>query len=235
VQSLVQARVDRLAAEHKEALQAASVLGQRFAAGALAHLLGGMDRVPEFLMGDRLIWRRGDAFSFAHALIRDAIYDSLLKSRRRAMHRRAADWYADRDPVLYAEHLEHASDPQAAQAYLAAARSQAAEYRHEHALRLVERGLAVACKNADASALAYLQGDLLRDSGSLLSAAAAYEKALNAADDFCPEVSGRDWARFRQTGDRRSGRSFCRSGASRARGCNSGAAGRASTDPLPAR
>jgi tetratricopeptide (TPR) repeat protein len=183
VQSLVQAQIDRLAPEHKEALQASAVLGPCFEAGALAHLLGGMDHVPEFSTADRLIWRRGDAFLFAHALIRDAIYDSLLKSRRRAMHRCASDWYADRDPVLYAEHLEHADDAHAAQAYLAAARSQAAEYRHEHALRLVERGLAVACKNADVFALADLKGDLLRDFGSMPAAAAAYQQALDAAGD----------------------------------------------------
>ena len=181
VQSLVQEQIDRLAPEHKEALQACSVLGQRSEAGALTHLLGGY--APDFLTADRLVRRRGDAFWFAHALIRDAIYDSLLKSRRRAMHRRAADWYADRDPVLYAEHLDHADDPKASQAYLAAARSQAAEYRHEHALRLVERGLAIARKNADAFALAYLEGDLLRDSGSMPAAATAYQKALDATTD----------------------------------------------------
>ena len=33
-------------------------------------------------------------YLFAHALIRDAIYDTLLTSRRRKLHRRAADWYA---------------------------------------------------------------------------------------------------------------------------------------------
>ena len=183
VQSLVQARVDRLAPADKEALQAGSVLGQRFEAGALAHMLGRTDYVPEFLTADRLVRWRGDAFLFAHALIRDAIYDSLLKSRRRTMHRRAADWYADRDPVLYAEHLDHADDPQAAQAYLAAARSQAAEYRHEHALHLVERGLAVTHENADAFALACLQGKLLHDCGSMPAAGSAYRKALDSAGD----------------------------------------------------
>ena len=50
-------------------------------------------------------------FLFAHALIRDAIYDTLVRSRRRELHRRAADWYAERDPVLRAEHLERAEEP----------------------------------------------------------------------------------------------------------------------------
>jgi hypothetical protein len=59
---------------------------------------------------------------------------------RYATQRGAAGWYASRDPVLRAEHLERAEDPEAARAFLAWARSQTAEYRQEVALRLVERG-----------------------------------------------------------------------------------------------
>jgi len=46
IQSLVQERIDRLAAADKTAVQAASVLGQRFAGSALAYLLDRLDYVP---------------------------------------------------------------------------------------------------------------------------------------------------------------------------------------------
>jgi predicted ATPase len=148
IQSLVQERIDRLDPANKAAVQAASVLGQRFANSTLGFLLDRADYVPERLVSRLLVRPQqasGDVFLFIHVLIRDAIYDTLLRSRRRALHRRAAEWYADRDPVLCAEHLDRAEDTAAARAYLAAARSQAAEYRQEAALQLVERGLAFEC------------------------------------------------------------------------------------------
>jgi class 3 adenylate cyclase/tetratricopeptide (TPR) repeat protein len=186
VQSLVQARIDRLDPTDKEAAQAASVLGQRFAGVALLHLLDKTDYQPGRLVS-RLLVRpqqgNDEVFLFTHALIRDAIYDTLLRSRRRELHRRAAEWYADRDPVLRAEHLERAEDPEAARALLAAARSEAAEYRQETALRLVERGLAVAGDPADRFALMCLQGEILHDLGAMAEAGRAWQAALDAAAD----------------------------------------------------
>lgn len=186
VQSLVQARIDRLDPTDKAAVQAASVLGQRFECADLAHLLDRADYFPGGLVSRLLVRPQqagGEVFLFAHALIRDAIYDTLLKSRRRELHRRAADWYAERDPVLRAEHLERAEDPEAARAYLAAARSQAAEYRQEAALRLVERGLALAADRADRFALTRLHGEILHDIGAMPEAGRAYQAALDAAAD----------------------------------------------------
>ena len=50
------------------------------------------------------------AYRFKHALIRDAAYDSLLKSRRQALHRRAADALvaADAEPEAVAHHFTEA-------------------------------------------------------------------------------------------------------------------------------
>ena len=204
IQSLVQERIDRLDPADKSAVQAASVLGQRFVNSALAYLIDRPNYVPEHLVS-RLLVRpasvvlghinappsptrgghqaSGDVFLFTHALIRDAIYDTLLRSRRRELHQRAAKWYADRDPVLRAEHLDRAEDPEAARAYLAAARSQAREYRQEAALRLVERGVALASDRTDRFALVCLQGEILHDLGAMLEAGRAYQTALDAAAD----------------------------------------------------
>ena len=70
--------------------------------------------------------------------------NSLLKPRRHELHRKAAEWFADSDPVLHAEHLDRAEAPEAAGAYLAAAQAQLADYHFERARALLERGLAVA-------------------------------------------------------------------------------------------
>jgi len=193
IQSLVQERIDRLDPADKAAVQAASVLGQRFVSSALAYVLDRADYVPEHLVS-RLLLRpqqaSGEVFLFTHVLIRDAIYDTLLRSRRRELHRRAAEWYADRDSVLRAEHLERAEDPEAARAYLAAARSQAAGYRQEVALRLVERGLALASDRTDRFALTCLQGEILHDLGAMPEAGRAYHAAVDAAVDDQERCAG---------------------------------------------
>ncbi|MFP3566227.1 adenylate/guanylate cyclase domain-containing protein [Paraburkholderia sp. SIMBA_030] len=181
VQSLVQARLDRLDPTDKTVLQAASVLGQLFEKEAVVHLLDGADAALERLVMGLLLRRQGSGFIFHHALIRDAVYDGLLKSRRRELHRGAAQWYRERDPVLRAEHLDRAADSAAALAYCDAAHSQAAGYRYEFALRLVERGLALAATRTDRVALECLRGNVLHDVGDMTSALGAFEAALEVA------------------------------------------------------
>jgi class 3 adenylate cyclase/tetratricopeptide (TPR) repeat protein len=181
IQSLVQARLDRLDQSDKRALQAASVLGQRFDPDTLAHLLEQATFTLERLFAGRLLQRDGGGLMFTHALIRDAVYDTLLNSRRRELHRRAAAWFADRDLVLHAEHLDRGGDTAAARAYFAAARAEAAVYRHEHALQLTERGLALAAGRDDRFELACLRGDLLHDLGAMAEAGENYREALSAA------------------------------------------------------
>ena len=129
VQSLVQARMDQLVSVDKQALQAASIFGQRFTLDALRHVVELPDYDCAGLAQRFLVRPVGDGFLFAHALIRDAVYDSLLRVRRRSFHRRAAEWFEERDLILRAEHLDRAEDPAAPRAYLEAARAQATDYR----------------------------------------------------------------------------------------------------------
>ena len=181
VQSLVQARLDRLDRADQEALQAASVLGQRFDRGALEHLLASPAYDPERLLERLMVYSQGEEFVFSHALIRDAIYNGLLKSRRRELHIRAAQWYATRDSTVRAEHLERAHDPAAARAYLEAAKSQTAKHRYDIARQLVERGLILATDRSDRFALCCLEGEILHDLGDMQAALKAFESALGAA------------------------------------------------------
>jgi tetratricopeptide (TPR) repeat protein len=129
-----------------------------------------------------LVRPQGDHFLFAHALIQEGVYDTLLRSRRRELHRRAADWFRSRDLTLCAQHLDWADDDGAPGAYFEAARAQAVEYRTEQALRLVERGVALARKRTDLSALSLLRGEILHDLGLIQESIGAFEQALAVAD-----------------------------------------------------
>jgi class 3 adenylate cyclase/tetratricopeptide (TPR) repeat protein len=183
IQSLVQARMDRLKPLDKQALQTASVFGQRFALGGLRALMDDRLYGPGLLIEQALLRPQGDELLFGHALIRDAIYATLLRSRRRELHKRAALWFAERDLGLHAQHLDFAEDPDAPQAYLTAARSEAGRYRYEQALALVKRGAFLARDRHDRFSLACYRGELQHDMGEIGEARSAYEEALQYSED----------------------------------------------------
>lgn len=183
IQSLVLARADRLAPDDKRLLQSAAVLGQRFAIDVLRHLVEQPLASVDTLVAHGLMLPAGEDCAFAHAIVHEAIYASLPKARREALHRRAADWYRQRDPGLYAQHLGRANDPGAAAAYLDAAASARAAYRLEEALNLVEQGAKAAGAEQVRVALALERGALLHDLGRIEEATAAYEAALGLATE----------------------------------------------------
>lgn len=178
IQSLVQARMDRLRTVDKQALQTASVFGQRFALDGLRALIEDPLYAPGVLVEHALLRPHGHELLFGHALIRDAVYATLLRSRRRELHKRAALWFSERDPGLYAEHLELAEDPNAPQAYLAAARNEAGRYRYQQALVLAERAASIAQTPQDRFSSACYRGELLDDTSEVAEARSAYEEAL---------------------------------------------------------
>ncbi len=177
---LVLARMDRLDRKDREAVQAASVLGQRFSLDALHHILGTTSYECAGLLQHRIVRPEGPDYLFAHALLRDGVYSSLLQARRQGLHSRAAAFFAGRDAVLHAEHLDRAAALEAPQAYLTAAREEADQVRYENALRLVARALDLG-PEAASFALQLLQGELLRSLWSIPESIAAYRKALDVA------------------------------------------------------
>jgi class 3 adenylate cyclase/tetratricopeptide (TPR) repeat protein len=183
IQSLVLARMDRLSTIDKRALQAASVIGQRFEPDVLNHLLETGDYDCQNLVRNSLARAEGSGFLFTHALIQEGIYGSLLKNQRQTLHKRCAEWFADDDLELYAEHLDHAGDPRAANAYLEAARDQAGQYRFERALSLTDRGLARPDKGPVQHTLRCLKGGLLHELDEVESSIAVFEEALDQASD----------------------------------------------------
>ncbi len=145
---VVQTRVDQLAPREAAALRGAAVLGQRFELSGLRELIEG-DVPTEALLRSGLIRqvliRQGAGkFMFSHAMIRDAVYETLPPAARRSLHAKAAEVVRPTDLALAAEHLERATDPGAAAAYLAAAEAADRRERVAEALKLAERGLALA-------------------------------------------------------------------------------------------
>lgn len=181
LRNVVLARLDQLPESERVALQAASVLGQQFDGGDLARLL----ERPAFEAGPmlrrQLLRPVAGGYLFAHALVHHGIYSTLTRERRRALHRRAATLYLDRDPVLYAEHLDRAEAPEAAMAYARAAESEAAQHHLDRAERLAARGLERAQDAVEQARLGLLSGRCHLAIGEAPAAHAAYTGALAAA------------------------------------------------------
>jgi len=182
IKSLVLARMDQLPEGDKWALRAVSVLGQRFEIEGLRHLIEQPAYDCRVLVEHHLVRPEGPLYLFTHALIQGGAYGSLLKPQRSKLHLLAAEWFRERDPVLYAEHLDHAGDASAAQAYLAAAKIQSDHYRPERALQLVRRGLEIAV-NTDHFELNCFEGELLQILWDVTESILAYRRALEFARD----------------------------------------------------
>jgi predicted ATPase len=101
------ARLDRLGSA-KEVAQVAAVMGREFSYELLSAVMAAnendLQQALNKLADAELIYQRGippnATYTFKHALIQDAAYEALLKSRRREMHRRVAQAISDRFPAI---------------------------------------------------------------------------------------------------------------------------------------
>jgi class 3 adenylate cyclase len=90
IQSLLSARVDRLTPADRSLAQAASVIGRRFSRDLLASVTRSDDidarlsamRALDIIYPDAILGE----FIFKHALVRDALYTSLLRHARSTLH-----------------------------------------------------------------------------------------------------------------------------------------------------
>jgi class 3 adenylate cyclase/predicted ATPase len=116
------ARLDRLAPV-KEVAQIGAVIGREFSHELLAAVApmsaNQLGDALEQLVQSELVFRRGQApeatYSFKHALVQDAAYQSLLKSKRQQVHARIAKVLeeqfpatAEAQPEVVAHHCTHA-------------------------------------------------------------------------------------------------------------------------------
>ena len=118
VQGIIMARLDRLGEDGKRAVQLASVIGRQFMQRLLeriAGLTGQLDGLLAELKAVEIIYEQGllpePAYVFKHAVIQDVAYNSLLKERRRDLHRAVGyaieELYADRLAEHYEELAHH--------------------------------------------------------------------------------------------------------------------------------
>ncbi len=183
VRSLVIARADRLSSRDQQALQAAAVLGQRCNTDALHALLDDPSFEPGAMIDAGLMRADGIDLQFTHALFRDAIYESILKSHRTELHLRAAQWFRTRDAALHADHLAAAHDEGACEAYFDAARAEQDALRFERALALATRANTLAHNPAWLQRTCCLIGELLLQLGRTHDALTSYREALDFAVD----------------------------------------------------
>ena len=122
LQQSLMARLDRLGPA-REVAQIGAVIGRGFSY-KLLQALAGMDDAPleaalEKLSDADIVLVEGvlpeSEYRFKHALIQDAAYENLLKSRRQVLHRRIAETLCDRfadkaatEPEVLAHHFTQA-------------------------------------------------------------------------------------------------------------------------------
>lgn len=182
VRNVVLAGVDGLDASARRVLQAASILGQRGSTEALA-AVAGSQYDPAAIRNRYIVPVDGGEFRFTHALVRDAIYDTLLGPVRRNLHARAAAYFAGRDLPLHARHLALAGDPGASDAYRAAAALAMDMAAFDLAAELAAAGLTLSPQPATVSDLALMQGRALASLGQTQDAIAAFGRAIQSAGD----------------------------------------------------
>ncbi|HJT81538.1 MAG TPA: AAA family ATPase, partial [Chthoniobacterales bacterium] len=137
VQGVIAARMDRLSADRKEALQTAAVIGRVFQLAVLQNVLStkqtDLDAVIVELCRLQFIQKRNqpapnEEFVFKHAITHDVAYQTLLKARRKHVHQRVGEtlerMFANRvielAPTL-GYHFERAELPDKAFRYLKSA------------------------------------------------------------------------------------------------------------------
>jgi predicted ATPase/class 3 adenylate cyclase len=153
------ARLDRLASV-RDVAQIGAVIGREFSYELLSAVAAlpkaKLDEALEQLVQAELIFRRGTiplaTYSFKHALVRDAAYDGLLKTRRAQLHAALATAFeqrfldvAETQPEILAHHLTEAGlAKKAVQYWLLAGKKAAQRSANLEAIAHLEKGLEAA-------------------------------------------------------------------------------------------
>jgi hypothetical protein len=132
VLAMVEARLLRLDAASRRVLRAASVLGARFDARAVAAVLNepSATEALEALVRQEWLTTGSGGYAFRQETSREAAYAMLVEEDRRLAHERAAEWFAasvEADPAAVAEHYERALAPERAARWWARASTAALE------------------------------------------------------------------------------------------------------------
>jgi class 3 adenylate cyclase/pimeloyl-ACP methyl ester carboxylesterase len=202
IQDVIMARIDRLADDAKTALQVASVIGREFTA-RLVERVSPVERRAGHALGElravELIYETAThpelAYMFKHALTHDVAYESLLKQRRRLLHRRAGEvieeLYADRLAEFFEtlawHYVQGETWSKAADYLVKSARKARGQFSYGEATRLCIEAVGVLDRHGDVETgglvvALELLGDLESLQSRLVPANAAYDRAVALAD-----------------------------------------------------
>jgi serine/threonine protein kinase/predicted ATPase len=158
LQDLLLARLDRMAS-NIEFVQIAAAIGREFRFDVIAAVTGltDDDLIAELalLVSSELLNQRGrpprTRYTFKHALVQDAAYDSLVRKKRQEVHQRIAETLdrqfpdiSEPHPELVAYHFTEANVPEKAIEYWQRASTRSLErYAHAEAIGHLTSGLDV--------------------------------------------------------------------------------------------
>jgi eukaryotic-like serine/threonine-protein kinase len=202
--AMLQARLERLEAETRRVLRAASVFGETFHPQAVTLLCGAdtdVSAAMRELEEHELIERRTSArlrddeeFVFRHGLVREAAYATLTESDRRLGHRLAAQWleeHGESDAMTLAEHCERGQNGAGAARWFVSASEQALRANDLDAvIARADRGIACGAEGETLGALRLLQSEAQLWRGELASA----ERYVILAMEHLPQ-GGTRWYR----------------------------------------
>jgi class 3 adenylate cyclase/tetratricopeptide (TPR) repeat protein len=221
LQALLMARLDRLGLAAKDIAQTGAAIGREFGFGLLASVIDlaepQLHEALDRLANAGLLFVRGtppqSSYIFKHALVQDAAYGTLLRSRRQQLHTRVAVSLEDRfpeivrtQPALLAQHCAEAELPEKAVVYWLKAGEQAlARSAMTEAVAQLRKGLGVLASLPDGpwrqqqeldvqsalcSALCATKGLAAPEVGDTLARARVLAEQLDRAEYLAPLLDG---------------------------------------------
>jgi class 3 adenylate cyclase/tetratricopeptide (TPR) repeat protein len=193
VQQVLAARIDRLSADQKSALQIAAVLGREFSLDLAEEVWdseSSLEARLQELKGLEFIRERHGpgqrTFVFKHALTREVAYDGMLVSRRRELHGRfgavlehSADTQRFEHAEVLAYHYSRSSDPGRAIPHLAVAGDRARDrYASEEAIALYRQAIGLIEELAGGRQPVYAA--ICESLGTVLERLSRYDAAIEA-------------------------------------------------------
>ena len=122
VSQLIERRLSMVPVETRELIEVAAIIGDEIDIGLWAQVAGwdeaALDEPIRRAFAATILKETPDGrgLQFTHALVREALYEGVVLSRRRALHRQIAERLVDapaRDPDAIAHHFERADDERA--------------------------------------------------------------------------------------------------------------------------
>jgi class 3 adenylate cyclase/tetratricopeptide (TPR) repeat protein len=194
VQQVLAARIDRLSADQKAAIQLAAVLGREFSLDLAEQVWDGavpLEAQMQELKGLEFLRERpGPAertFMFKHALTRDVAYDGMLEAHRRDLHGRVGaileNTHADQrfeHSELLGYHYSRSAQPERAIPHLAVAGDRAKErYANEEAIARYREAISLVEALGDTGNLDQYS-DICESLGKVLVRLSRYDEAVEA-------------------------------------------------------